>query len=198
MLISIDGIDGCGKSTQVQRLAAALGGETLQEISPSRWGRQLRAMESPSLPEQLALFTADRAVIAERLEAASGSDTEHLVTDRSYLSGVAYQSFQSPLTPEFVEEMNRTLLPEYDLQIYLHVPVETAFQRIDARGEGRTWCENPELLSWATGVFSRFAESRDHVRQVHGVGTIEEVSAKLLAEVETVSSARFGRVVWEG
>jgi len=198
MLISIDGIDGCGKSTQVARLAHVLGGETLQEISPSRWGRQLRAMESPTLPEQLALFTADRAVISERLEAASGSETDHLVTDRSYLSGVAYQSFQSPLTPEFVEEMNQALLPDYDLQIYLHVPVETAFQRIDARGEERTWCENPELLSWATGVFSRFAETRAHVSQIHGVGTMDEVSSAILVEVEKVSTDRFGRVVWGG
>ena len=38
MLISIDGIDGCGKSTQVRLLSEALGADAIQEISPSRWG----------------------------------------------------------------------------------------------------------------------------------------------------------------
>ena len=89
MLISIDGIDGCGKSTQVKRLAEAIGASTIQEISPSRWGQQFRSLSAPTLAQQLALFTADRAVLAEPLERASGSHTHHLVSDRSYLSGVA-------------------------------------------------------------------------------------------------------------
>ena len=89
MLISIDGIDGCGKSTQVKRLAEAIGASTIQEISPSRWGQQFRSLSAPILAQQFALFTADRAVLAKQFEGAAGSRSNHLVSDRSYLSGVA-------------------------------------------------------------------------------------------------------------
>ena len=152
MLISIDGIDGCGKSTQVKRLAAAIGASTIREISPSRWGRQFRALQDPTLAQQLALFTADRAVLAEQLERAAGSRSDHLVSDRSYLSGVAYQSYQSVLTPEFIEEMNQAIVPDYDLQIFLHIPVQAAMARIEQRGEAKTWWQNqrptgPMILS---------------------------------------------------
>jgi thymidylate kinase len=138
MLISIDGIVGCGKSTQVKRLAEAIGARAIREISPSRWGKQFRSLSAPTLAQQLALFTADRAVLAEPLERAAGSQTRHLVSDRSYLSGVAYQSYESVLTPEFIEEMNQAIVPGYDLQIYLHISVEAAMARIDLRGETKT------------------------------------------------------------
>ncbi len=196
MLISIDGIDGCGKSTQVRLLSEALGADAIQEISPSRWGKALRSSDNPSLAQQLAWFTADRAVLAERLEAASGSEGNHLVSDRSYLSGVAYQSFESVLTPEFVEELNLAIVPAYDLQIYLHVPVDAALARIDARGEAKTWCEKPDRLTWCTEVFARYAEERPQIVRIDGYRTIEEVAADVLAAAEEASRQRFGRRVW--
>ncbi len=196
MLISIDGIDGCGKSTQVSMLTEALGATQIQEISPSRWGRTLRSLESPSLAQQLAYFTADRAVLAETLEAAAGSPDNHIVSDRSYLSGVAYQSFDSPLTPAFLEELNRSLVPEYDLQIVLAVPVETAFQRIAARGIARTWCENSELLTHATSVFAEWAQKRENIVSVNASQTIPEVFADVRAAAEAASLRRFGRLVF--
>jgi dTMP kinase len=196
MLISIDGIDGCGKSTQVKRLAEAIGARAIQEISPSRWGRQFRALSAPTLAQQLALFTADRAVLAERLERASGSKTEHLVSDRSYLSGVAYQSYESFLTPEFIEEMNRAIVPQYDLQIYLHIPVDVAMARIEQRGEAKTWCEKPGLLRWASGVMGRWAQSREHVVQIDGDRSIEAVASDVMAAAQAAAVRRLGASPW--
>ncbi len=196
MLISIDGIDGCGKSTQVRLLAEALGATAIQEISPSRWGKALRGSDNPSLAQQLAWFTADRAVLAETLEAAAGSETNHIVSDRSYLSGVAYQSFDSVLTPEFVEDLNRAIVPDYDLQVYLHVPVEVALARVDARGIAKTWCEKPDRLTWASEVFACYARERDFVVQIDGYRTIEEVAVDMAAAAEAASTAAFGRRVW--
>ncbi len=196
MLISIDGIDGCGKSTQVGLVRDALKADYIQEISPSRWGKLLRGSESPSLAQQLAWFTADRAVIASTLEAAAGNPDHHLVSDRSYLSGVAYQSYDSVLTPVFLEEMNRAIVPEYDLQIVLNVPIETAFARIEARGEKKTWCENPELLTHASAVFQEQAARRENVVLIDASQTIEEVFADVMSAMKAASERRYGRVVF--
>lgn len=196
MLISIDGIDGCGKSTQVRLLADRIGAERIQEISPSRWGRRLRATGQPSLAQQLAWFTADRASLAEKLEAAAGSPTTHLVSDRSYLSGIAYQSYDSGLAPRFLEEMNLAIVPPYDLQVFLHVPVETALARIAARGDATTWCENAGLLTWACRVFEVWAVRRKQVRQIDGARPVEEVARSVLAEAERVARETFGELPW--
>lgn len=196
MLISIDGIDGCGKSTQVQLLADAMDAEQIQEISPSRWGRLLRSTENPSLAQQLAWFTADRAVLAEKLDAAAASEVRHLVSDRSYLSGVAYQSYDSGLSPSFIEELNRAIVPDYDLQIYLQVPVTTAMERIDARGETKDWCETEGLLTWASRVFETWAAQRDQIVTIDGARSIEEVAMDVLRAAEKASRRTLGRVTW--
>lgn len=196
MLIAIDGIDGCGKSTQVRLLAEAMGGRHIAQISPSRWGAAFRALKSPSLAQQLALFTADRAHLAPELEAAAGSESQHLVSDRSYLSGIAYQSFGSGLSPEFIEELNRTIVPAYDLQIYLHIPLQTGFDRISARGEQLAWCETPDRLEHAMAIFARWTAAQPQIVQVDGVGSIEEVQARVAAAAEQASVARFGRRLW--
>lgn len=175
MLISIDGIDGCGKSTQVARLADRLGADRGIEISGSRWGVKLRAMENPTLAQQLALFTADRAGQAHVYEGCAGVAGRHRVCDRSYLSTVAYQSFDSGLTPAFLEELSLALVPHYDAMIVLDLPVEVALGRVDARGGNRTWCENDALLAHAREVFATWSERRDNIHMVDAVGTPDEV-----------------------
>ncbi len=184
MLISIDGIDGCGKSTQVKMLSERLGARRIQEISDSRWGRKLRALESPTLAQQLACFTADRAGLAETLEAAAGSATEHLVSDRSYLSTVAYQSYDSGLSPSLLEEMSLVLVPRYDAMIVLDLPVDVALGRVDRRGETRTWCENEGRLTWCRRVFETMAASRDNTYLVDATRSPDEVHAAVWAAVE--------------
>ncbi len=195
MLVSIDGIDGCGKSTQVGLLAEHLGAELIQEISPSRWGKTLRSLESPTLAQQLAYFTADRAGLAETLEAAAGSRDRHIVSDRSYISAVGYQSYNSFLTPDFLEEMNRALVPEYDLHLILHLPVDVALARVDARGEKKTWCENSELLGWAASVFERLGKEREAVVLIDAQQGIDAVFADVTAAVEIAARSRLGAPV---
>ena len=188
MLISIDGIDGSGKSTQVRLLAEALGAQIIQEISPSKWGKLMRSTENPTLGQQIAWFTADRAQLSETLAEASGSAERHIVTDRSYLSSVGYQSFDSPLSPELLEDIGLALMPPYDLQIVMGIPVDVALQRVESRGEKKTWCENPQLLTHAAAVFDRWAETRNGIVQVNADQSIEAVHRDVMAAVAQVES----------
>lgn len=188
MLISIDGIDGCGKSTQVERLAAALSARRIQEISDSRWGRKLRALEAPTLEEQLAYFLADRAGLVPTLEEAAGSPTVHVVSDRSYLSTVAYQSYDSPLNPGLLERVNLALVPRYDAMIVLDLPVEVGLARVTGRGEPRAWCETEGRLTWARRVFETWASQRDNVHLVDAARTPDEVAV----DVRAVVASRIG------
>lgn len=196
MLISIDGIDGCGKSTQINKLQAALGAGYHIEISPTEWGKKLRAMESPTLAEQLACFLADRVENVEKLRRHAGSETEHLVSDRSWLSTVAYQSFQSDLSPDFLEELNRVIVPDYDLMIVLDLPVEISLERVSRRGEALTWCEKPDRLAHCRQVYLDRAAGMEHAVVISAAPGPDEVGAAVMAAVEAASQRRFGRRVW--
>ncbi len=193
MLISIDGIDGCGKSTQVARLAQRLEAQRLQEISDSRWGRKLRALKDPSLEEQLACFLADRALLAPRLEEAAGSRTKHIVSDRSYLSTVAYQSYDSGLAPSVLERINRVLVPEYDLMIVLDLPVDVALGRVTSRGGERDWCETEGRLTWARRVFETWASQRGNIALVDAQPGPDQVFEDVLAAAQAACLRCFGR-----
>ncbi len=184
MLISIDGIDGCGKSTQVGLLAEHLGAQQIREISDSRWGRKLKSTPSPTLEEQLAWFLADRALLAPMLERASNSRKHHIVSDRSYLSTVAYQSFDSGLAPGMLERMNRALVPHYDLMFVLDLPVDLAMMRVRKRGEALTWCETEGRLTWARRVFEAWAAQHDNIVLVDATGTPETVFSLLRHQVD--------------
>ena len=189
MLISIDGIDGCGKSTQARELAERLGAPQIQEISDSRWGRTLRSLQSPTLAQQLAYFTADRASLAELLEGAAGSATQHIVSDRSYLSTVAYQSYDSGLSPSLLEEISLALVPRYDAMIVLDLPVNVALGRVDRRGDARTWCENEGLLTWARRVFETMGARRNNTHVIDATRTPDEVHGDVWQAVEPLLGA---------
>lgn len=196
MLISIDGIDGCGKSTQVQRLSETLSAKKIQEISDSRWGRKLRSLESPTLEEQMAYFLADRTLLVPTLEEAAGSASHHIVSDRSYLSTVAYQSYNSVFSPGMLEGINRALVPEYDLMIVLDLPVSVALERVKKRGEKLTWCENEGLLTWARRVFETWAAQNQNIHLVNAQQTPDEVAADVRKILEETSQAKFDKLVW--
>ncbi len=197
MLISIDGIDGCGKSTQIRHISGMTGAKAIQEISDSHWGRIFRSLESPTLAEQIAYFLADRAGLSPMLTEAAGSEAHHIVSDRSYLSGVAYQSFNSGLAPEMIEQMNRALVPEYDAMLVLDLPVEVSLERVKKRGEKLTWCENDALLTWARRVFQTWSVYRDNIYLINADQPPEQVSAEITKVLTQISNEKFGRVLWE-
>ena len=99
-LLALEGIDGSGKSTAAAGIASALRAEgedvaATREPTDGPWGRRIRAMaasaEVVAPEEELRWFVADRrehvaAVLRPALEAG-----RVVVTDRYFLSTVAYQ-----------------------------------------------------------------------------------------------------------
>jgi dTMP kinase len=98
LFISLEGIDGSGKSTQAGLLAAALGPETLQIREPggTEAAERIRvlladpALELDTLAE-LLLFLAARADLTARVIRPALEAGRNVVSDRFADSSVAYQ-----------------------------------------------------------------------------------------------------------
>jgi dTMP kinase len=98
-LIALEGIDGCGKSTQARLLADRLGAVLTFEPGATALGASLRTLllhpDQPAVAEraEALLMAADRAQhVAEVVRPALGRG-EWVVTDRFSASTLAYQGY---------------------------------------------------------------------------------------------------------
>jgi dTMP kinase len=136
-LIALEGIDGCGKSTQAMALAAALDARLTHEPGATPLGALLRRLlldpdsPAPSPRAETLLMAADRAEhVALEIEPALASGL-WVVTDRYSGSTIAYQGYGRGLADEGLAEVVAwaTAGVEADLSVFVDVPVEVAAAR---------------------------------------------------------------------
>ena len=154
MFIAIDGIDGTGKTTQAAKLVKRLNGEGLKveltkEPTDGPIGSIIRSMlsssaERPSLLSLQLLFTADRNEHVIAYKGVMESKDVILVSDRYYLSTVAYGS-ASGISAEYLKLIN-SIFPKPDLSIIFEAKPEIVMGRIDRRGQKEIF-EHVEFLN---------------------------------------------------
>ncbi|MBQ9802046.1 MAG: dTMP kinase [Clostridia bacterium] len=204
LFIVFEGIDGCGKSTQLKMLCeklTSLGRKPLPTAEPTdtATGKMLRAALSGSdkrtAAEMAALFTLDRihhnkgeGGIDECLE--RGFD---VISDRYYYSSLAYQG--SLTDYEWVRQMN-VECPEIrrpDLCIFLDISPAAALERIGKRGEAKEIYEKQETLTLFRETFMKvFASLPDRVAVINAEGAPEEVAARVMDAVAPLLNTHQG------
>lgn len=144
MLVSFEGLDGSGKTTQVERLRAALEADghevvTAREPGGTALGERLRALvlhgEPMSAWAEALLYAAARAeLVAEVVEPALARGADVLL-DRYLDSSVVYQGIARGLGRDDVLELNLLatggLLP--DRTFVLTVDPQRSLGRVGAR-----------------------------------------------------------------
>jgi dTMP kinase len=146
-LISFEGSEGSGKSTQITRLAEhcqKIGREVVATREPggTEIGEQIRniivhnSKGDEMCPEtELLLFTAARAQLVREVIAPALTRGAIVLSDRFLDSSTVYQGIARNLAPGPVNEINRfavgNVMP--DLTIVIDVPTEVGLQRIRQR-----------------------------------------------------------------
>lgn len=146
LLVTFEGGEGSGKSTQIERLAECLRSEGVdvvaaREPGTTRVGEAVREvlLEAPldelAAESELALFLAARAQLVSEVVRPALAAGKVVLLDRYGDSSVAYQGYGRGLDPERVEAISRFvtggLAP--DLTVLIDVPVEAS----KARGRDR-------------------------------------------------------------
>ena len=157
-LIVLEGIDGCGKTTQAELLVTTLcaSGKTarrLREPGGTVLGERLRSLlldpATTACPTaELFTYLAARAQLVDEILRPALARGEWLVLDRFWYSTVAYQGYGLGLDPVAVTAACRLAVGglKPDAALWLDVPVtvaaarraagRTAVDRIEARGDG--------------------------------------------------------------
>jgi dTMP kinase len=174
IFIVFEGIDGAGKTTQVNLLAqnlASLGREVSLSAEPTTLDtgkairRALSGEEKKSECEMAAMFVLDRIAHNINSEIGIRALTERgidVISDRYYYSSLAYQGTATDY--EWVKAMNINS-PEIrrpDLCIYLDILPEESLERISRGRESLEIYENLEKL---TAVRAKFLSVVEDLRR---------------------------------
>jgi len=147
--ITFEGIEGCGKTTQVGRLArllAAQGRDHIRTREPggTRLGEALRPLlvglggPPPEALAELLLYAAARAQhLAEVIEPALAAG-RIVLCDRFKDATLAYQAWGRGLGPSLVDAVHALpgLMRDPDRTLILDLPVEVALKRARIREAG--------------------------------------------------------------
>ena len=189
LLIAFEGIDGCGKSSHLRRLAAFLRERGLavtetREPTDGPFGRRLRALltrrDSISREEELELFLADRREhVASCIEPALAAGRV-VLTDRYYFSTAAYQG-AAGLDPAEIFAKN-AFAPEPDLVLLLRTPVAEGVRRIrERRGEQPNDFEEAGQLERVARLFDSFTQPC--ITRIDSTGERRRVQARIRERV---------------
>lgn len=190
--VAIEGLDGAGTTTQVDRLVARLraqGRAVVRTNEPSDLpvGRLVRTVlrGEEGAPGRAALpwmFAADRADHLDRRVRPALAAGQVVVTDRYVPSSLAYQALEVPM--DLVWTLNEAF-PAPDLTVFVHVPVDVAMDRIGRRDQAREVYEKRDLLDRVVANYEvaldRLARRGDRIARVDGTAPVDAVEADIWA-----------------
>ncbi len=200
LFIAIEGIDGVGKSTQVDRLASHFeqagrtvlkvrepGGTTLGE---SVRELLLRREEIEIAPEaQMLLFLASRVELWRQEIAPALASGQVVISDRFHLSTIVYQGIAGALGEARVTAVCAEILGDRrpDRNLILELPAPVARERLGT--ELDRFERGAEFLeSVAKGFAVTNGIPGDRIDRISAEGTPDEVEARLLKVVSDVVS----------
>ena len=197
--IVFEGIDGAGKTTQINLLAKYLveqgravycTAEPTETVSGGLLRDALSGVTRRTICEMAAMFVFDR--INHNVNPVNGiqkmlADGFDVICDRYYYSSLAYQG--SGTDPEWVSNMNLNC-PEImrpDVCIFLDLTPEQSMARINRGRATQEIYENEEKLTQVRNQFYRVFEDlkdRDNIKIVDAYRTVEEIHQDIIALID--------------
>lgn len=181
MYIVFEGIDGAGKSTQIQLLKEWLENnglkvETMVEPTDSEVGKMIRKiLQRPDattdrIQKTLGLlFAADRMLIMDKLD----DDKTVIISDRSFISSLAYQE-----PADWIGVLNK-YAKKPDLLLLLDLDVKTSVSRTS----GEDTFENEEFLTNVKSNYLRLVKDFNHeiINANNGINKVSSDVKKAVA-----------------
>lgn len=197
--ISFEGIDGSGKSTQIQKLARFL--ETLgfdviitREPGGSDGGEEIRNLllqgnvDRWSAETEILLFTAARRDHLERIILPAIEDAKIVICDRFTDSTRMYQGMRGPNLRNLVDMLNEKIINcDPDLTIVIDIDPQISLKRAKSREtvEERFEDFGVEMqLNMRNGFIELAKEFSNRIEVVNGQQSVDDLAKDICSIVK--------------
>ena len=174
--IVLEGIDGCGKTTQINELSKWLPKSGLinknatliktREPGGSTLGREIRDMilnnnnlNSPSILTELLLYSADRAEHISKIILPALQNGNWIISDRFSGSTLAYQGYGREISIDIIKKLENIVCQNIkpDLTIFLEISPEESILRRKNKVADRIESEGLDFLKKVNHGFKLIA-----------------------------------------
>ena len=205
MFITFEGIEGSGKSTQIELLRSSLkeegnAVEILREPGTTQLGEKIRDIFLEKTNEKVDPITEAFLLYASRKHLDQNFLQEHLknrsivIADRYSDATIAYQCFGKGLSEDFdqyIHEKSDLLSP--DLTFYLDITAEASKARINDRELDRMESESLDFFNKVRSGYLEIAKSNpDRIIVLDAELSVEDLQDKIFNEVKNRLNASLG------
>lgn len=196
MIITFEGIEGCGKSTQIEKLKESLKKVNIEfEIFREPGGTELseeirnillnREMEISPLSE-LFLFESARAELISQKISKIDTDKKVIILDRFVDSTVAYQGYGRGLPLDVINFLNNIVINGLKIKrtYLLDAPLEIINKRIGNKNKDRIERENSVFHNKIRYGFLEIAKQNpDRIVIIDATKRVDEIHQIILNDL---------------
>tara|TARA_B100000401_G_C52583186_1_gene613582 strand:- start:88 stop:705 length:618 start_codon:yes stop_codon:yes gene_type:complete len=205
MFITFEGIEGSGKSTQIELLRSSLkeegnAVEILREPGTTQLGEKIRDIFLEKTNEKVDPITEAFLLYASRKHLDQNFLQEHLknrsivIADRYSDATIAYQCFGKGLSEDFVQYIHeKSDLLSPDLTFYLDITAEASKARINDRELDRMESESLEFFNKVRAGYLEIAKlNADRVIVLDAELSVKDLQDQIFKEVKNRLDASLG------
>ncbi len=199
--ITIDGVEGSGKSTQIDFICNYLDSKGInviltREPGGTELGEKIRdillSTDTKSMhadTELLLMFAARNEHINTKIVPAL-ENGDWVLSDRFTDSSYAYQGAGRGLDIERIAQLEKWVLQDFtpDMTLLLDVPVELGMSRVESRGKkDRIELENIEFFNRVRdGYISRSRKFPNRIKLIDSAKNIEHTTEQIKAVLDSL------------
>ncbi|AFN75133.1 thymidylate kinase [Melioribacter roseus P3M-2] len=200
MFITFEGLDFCGKSTQVKLLKEYLENKNekvlvIREPGGTDISESIRSilLDKKNIgmcdETELLLFSASRAQLVKEKILPALEKNIWVISDRFHDSTIAYQSYGRGLPGDFVEKLQSFVIGQAvpALTFFIDLPVEEVFRRMSIVKKhelDRIETSQREFYENVRKGYLQLSQKEKRFRKIDGMLTIEEIHKVIIEEIE--------------
>ena len=200
--IVFEGIDGSGKTTQINQLSKWLIGTDLipennklvitREPGGTKLGKSIRSLlldtsreKSPDSITELLLYAADRSQHVNEIIRPTLDKGDWVISDRFCGSTLAYQGYGRKLDINLIKDLEaiatQGIAP--DITFLLDIPIEESIRRRMNRKDDRIEKEGREFLSNVSLGFQALSEDSNW-KKISAINSEEKIISEIKSEIK--------------
>ena len=202
-LITIEGIEGAGKSTAVSDIRAWLDSHGIHAIFTREPGgtdiaEEIRKVllfpastEKMQPQTELLLMFACRAQLINHVIKPALQSGQWVVSDRYVDASYAYQGYGRGIDMAYIQQLDRMIVGDIypDLTFFLDVPVELGLKRAEKRGQGKDRIEQEKVEFFTRvreGYLERAKQEPDRIKVIDASKTPGEAALQIVRMLDSM------------